>query len=410
MFNWFKKRAKPLPKVSAYYFDSLYAALNDSNPTVMYCENLIANSIASLPLEMYFRRNDGSSIIAFFHPKYYIITKRPNLNETYSVFYSALVRHLIRYGNAYIYKITDEEGNLSQLVLLDPTAVTIKLDGLRKIYLVAGETYTDEDILHIPSGYGYDGVRGKSVLEYARQSIQNSNKLSLYTANFYDNNILTRVKVTIGKENVTEEEIIDISDFYSHLGSKLNAGKPIVEFNGNKVDAFKLSGDVNELIPSREFEERAICQFFGVPYELISMSKQGINYEQVNLIFKNSCLIQYTDRIEQYLERLFTEYEQERYFLEFDYNEFLRPDAKTRNDILSTNLKLGIITTNEARKQLNLPALPDDMAGDVPIRDGVGPITDEVIEAYAAGARLKLEQLKKIQEEGADTISDNKSK
>ena len=409
MFNWFKKRATQLPRIAYYYVDSLYAALNDSNPTVMFCENLIANSIASLPLELYFRRNDGSAIIAFFHPKYRIITKRPNLNETYSVFYSALVRHLIRYGNAFVFKVTNDDGELSQLILLDPTTVTIRLEGLQKIYFVGGQAYTDADILHIPSGYGYDGVRGKSIIEYARQSIQNSNKLALYTSNFYDNNILTRVKVTIGKENVSYEDIIDIADFYSHLGSKLNSGKPIIEFNGNKVESFKLSGDVNELMPAREFEEGAICQFFGVPYELLSMNKQGINYEQVNLIFKNSCLIQYTDRIEQYFEKLLTEYEQERYFLEFDYNEFLRPDAKTRNEILTTNLKLGIITTNEARKQINLPALGEELAGDVPIRDGVGPLTDDVIEAYAAGARLKLEELKKIQE-GADSVSDNKSK
>lgn len=395
IFSIFKKEKREIPRKLTYTNYSLYDALNDSNPTVIFCENLIANAISSLPIYLYKQKVNGR-LKAVNHPSYRLTTRKPNLNEPVSVFYSTMIKHLLRHGNAYIYKLLDSNGEISQLILLNPVNVIIKMNGLLKSYEIDGKTYSNKEIIHIPSLYGYNGVKAKSVLDYAKESINNSNKMTSYISAYYDNNINSRIKVKIAKQDVSAEEIQEIGDFYSNAGSKLNSGKPLVEYDGNTVEGFNLPNNgIDEVSSSREYEERAICEFYNVPYALLKNQNGYGSFEEFNLFFKNNCLTQYTDRIEQYFAfGLLSEYEQEQYYFEFDYNELLRPDTKTRMDILDTQLKNGMLSVDEAREEVNRDSLEDTVAGSTHFMFGA-PLRADVIEAWGAGAKIKAMQLEK---------------
>lgn len=391
---------------------SLYGSLNDNNPTVIFCENLIANVVSNLPLALYFR-GDKSRFRAYKHPAYRVVKSEPNRNEPPTVFYSTLVKHLIRKGNAYVFKVRDNAGSISQLILLNPDRVTVKMTGYQKTFSVNGEIYTTEDIIHIPSMYGYDGVKGKSILDYARGLLDSSGKMDQYLAEYFDNTINTKIKVSLNETDIDiddKDQVQEVMDFYSHMGSKTNSGKPIVEYGKIKVEPINLpsNGDA-ELTKNREFNERAICELFNVPYAILKNQNAYGSFEQFNLFFLRTCISQYTSRIEEYFSYgLLSAYERERYYFEYSYEEMLRPDTNTRTEIYHRMMSDGILCINEIRERENLDALEDEVAGTTHFLNGQ-PLREDVIEAWGAGAKLKAMQLEKLANDPAAN-QDNKSK
>lgn len=400
----------PLQRLGA--ISSLYGSLNDTNPTVVFCENLISNVVSNLPLVLYFRSNSGR-VKAYSNPAYRIAKSEPNRNEPPSVFYSTLVKQLIRKGNAYIYKVRDTRGVLSQLILLDPSRVVVNMQNYQKTFNIEGQHYTQDDIIHIPSMYGYDGVKGKSVLDYARSIIDSSNKMDEYLSDYFDNTINTKLKVSLNETDIdleNKEQVQEVMDFYSHMGSKTNSGKPIVEYAKMKVEALNLpsNGDA-ELTKNREFNERAICEIFNVPYAILKNENAYGSFEQFNLFFLRTCISQYTSRIEEYFSYgILSSYERERYYFEYNYEEMLRPDTNTRTEIYHRMMGDGILNINEVRERENLDALADEVAGTTHFLNGQ-PLRADVIEAWGAGAKIKALQLEKLASD-PNANQDNKGK
>lgn len=368
--------------------------LNKNNPTVVFCENLIANTIATLPFVLY--RQIGKDIYeAYDHPVAKIL-KNPNLNETASVFFGSLVRQLLA-GNAYIRKIYAGK-NISQLIILDNKKVTIETDGYLKKYFYDGVQLSDYEIIHIPGAYGYDGIKGKAVVDFAQSAVQASDILNLYTKNYYENMVLSKLKVSLNKsnyKNLTNEDIKTIADMYTAAMTEENIGKPVIEFDNIEVTPFDLkSSATDEHIKARSYLDRLICQVYGVPYSLLEESNKYNSYEQFNLFFRSHTLTQYTDRIEQYLTLgLLTEIEREQLFIQCDYSELLKPDSEAKNKLTLDNFKNGILTLNEARRELGLSPAKGAIAGNTHIMNGFGVLTDDVINAWAAGAKTKQAML-----------------
>lgn len=377
--------------------------LNKNNPTVVFCENLIANTIATLPFVLY--RHVGRDVYEAYDHNIAKILKNPNLNETASVFFGSLVRQLLA-GNAFIRKIYSGK-ELSQLIILDNKKVTIETAGYLKIYYYNVEKLNDYEIIHIPGAYGYDGVKGKAVVEFAQTAIQASDILNLYTKNYYENMVLSKLKVSLNKsnyKNLTNEDIKAIADMYTAAMTEENIGKPVVEFDNIEVTPFDLkSSATDEHIKARAYLDRLICQVYGVPYSLLEESNKYNSYEQFNLFFRSHTLTQYTDRIEQYLTvGLLTDVEREQLFIQCDYSELLKPDSEAKNKLTLDNFKNGILTLNEARRELGLPPAKGQITGNTHIMNGFGVLSDDVISAWAAGAKTKQAEL--------DAKIDNKAK
>jgi len=365
--------------------------INKDNPTVIFCENLIANTIATLPFYLY-RRFGKNVYLAFDHPAYKVAVKRPNYNEPPSVFYASLVRQILS-GNAYI-KIVRDRGAISQMILLDNKKVTIETQGYLKRYFYNGAEIQRDDIIHIPSNYGYDGVKGKAVIDFAQSTIQASDILNLYTKNYYQNMVLSKLKVSLNESNytdLTDEQIKAFADMYTAAMTEENIGKPVIEFDNIKVTPFDLkSNATDEHIKARSYLDRLICQIYGVPYSLLEESNKYNSYEQFNLFFRSHTLTQYTDRIEQYLTTgLLNETEQDTLYFQCDYSELLKPDSESKNKLTIENFKNGLITLNEARSELGLPPAQGEVTGNTHIMLGFGVLTDDVINAWAAGAKTK---------------------
>ncbi|MEM4260543.1 MAG: phage portal protein [Candidatus Woesearchaeota archaeon] len=390
--NLFNKRSKNI-SIPFDYFNTLqvYSGLDESNNVVVFCSQLIKNVVSSLPIILYYKGKDGEKRIAGWHNLYRIVKYKPNIYEPSVSFYSLLVSDLIKYGNTFIYKVKDTNGNISQLIRIDPEIVKIKVSNFNKYFEIGGKEYTIQDIVHIPASLGYDGVQGKGVLEYAKNTIATSNEVQNFLRFIFNNSFFSKLKLNLNDSdyrNLDINKIKEILDFFSYLFSGQNLGKPLTEFKGVRIETIEHKNNTDELYKNREFLDRQICNFFNVPYELLSGQNKYNSVEQFNQFFIQTCLNQYTDRIAQYFNQfLLTELEQQNYFFEFEFTELLTTDVEKYSNMLINQLKNGIISINEARQKLNMNKI-DNNAANTNFIIGVGIVKDDVFESWGAKSKM----------------------
>ena len=394
LFKKKEKRSIQIP-TEILKLNNLWSGLNETNNVVVFCTQLISNIVSSLPLILYTRDNKGNKKIAGWHDLYRVVKYRPNLNEPSSVFYSLIVQDLILKGNCFIYKIKTNN-KISQLVRIDPSIVKIETRGFEKVFRIKDRVYTQNDIVHIPSSLGYDGVEGKGVLKYAQESIMTSNQMQNFLRFVFDNGFLSKLKLNLNEsdyKNLDTAKVRELLDFFSYLLSGANLGKPIIEYAGIKMESLKTENNTDELYKNREFVDKQICNYFNVPYQLLVGENKYNSFEQFNQFFITTCLNQYTDRIAEYFTYfLLPENEAGVYFFEFDYAELLSTDIKSLSNMTIEQVKNGIISINEARQKLNYNALNINSA-DTNFIVGIGLVRDDVFESWGSTSKLKQKKL-----------------
>ena len=232
-----EKRAAPPPPSGGIVASSGFGFSDiRKNTTLTACVNVVANSIAILPLNLYFRQNDGSRVRAYSHPAYTLLRRRPNTAESPTLFLAKLVRHIKEKGNAYVF-MNEEGGKVVSLHLLNPEHVVEKYEGLKTFYQYAGQTYDSRQVIHIPSLITDDHGKGYADVDLARTAVLLGNQFVTYALNAFGSGLNTKLLVDITKEikeqGMDEEAAAKyartLSDYIArHYAGAENAGKPLV--------------------------------------------------------------------------------------------------------------------------------------------------------------------------------------
>lgn len=74
------------------------------NLTVMSCVNVIAQTVAQLPLLVYSKTSDGGRVRMDSHPLYRILDRQPNDRMVAFTLREVLQAHLLTWGNAYAWR------------------------------------------------------------------------------------------------------------------------------------------------------------------------------------------------------------------------------------------------------------------------------------------------------------------
>jgi len=387
-FNIFQKRSK---KTLELPFSILQKALQydnlniKNNSTIIFCTNLISNLISTLPFSIYYENEKGNKIEAKYHNAYKLI-QRPNVNETWTIFINAIIRDIIFSGNAFIYKIINKN-EISQLVRIPPKNVEVKLNGLEKQYYIKNSQtlLTDKNIIHIPSFFNYTIAGGQSIVDYAKEYILTSATMQQYINYFYNNSPFSRYKIDFNNSefrDLSKDKISEFTDFFTYLASQANAGKPLVEYKGVKIvpTDFK-DADISSLRENKTEVEKDIATLMGVPFALINADASKYQDLSMNFlkIFISTTLSAYTDRIASVFKySLLNENEYDNYNFEFDYSELLKGNQKEFVDSVTNLQKNGIITINEARKELGWNTTTE-IGSDKHIVNGVG-VLENIIQ------------------------------
>jgi len=385
-------------------FGTNWSRALEQNPSVFSCEQLISNAIASLPVDLLFKKNDGSRVKAYTHPMYNVLKREPNTEEVPQVFYGRLVRHLLR-GNAFLRPIRDRQGRVIEIFLLDPATVSVERnDSGKKIFKQGKNEYSSKEILHIP-GVGYDGVRGYSPLEFAKSTLETASNIEAYAARAFEGRIGSRALVDISSmypDGATDDDIREMAAYLrNNYSGEENEGKPLILWDGMKVNSIEATDNrESQLLENRQYQNKIIAQIYQVPLFLLGEGENKYNSQEAqNINFLQYTLLPWIRIIEQYLGMLLDSYERERHSVSFNTAGFLRGDHKSRMEAYVKGIQSGIYSVDEVRNLENLTALPE--SGEVHfIPANLMPLNNETIGAYMASAKLKAQSLIGKESEG----------
>jgi HK97 family phage portal protein len=322
--------------------------------------NVLAHSVASIPLVVYRRLNNDGKERAREHPAYALLHDQPNAWMT-----SFRWRHLamvqsILWGNHYS-QILPGPGGIGQLVPLDPslTRVVEQLADGRLLYLTRYRSergYGEEvrllqdEVLHI-RGFSIDGMSGIPLTKSARQAMglalaaEKHGSMFLKKGSRFNGVLSTDAKMdpAVRKENERAWQA-------QRGGPDGSGGTPVLD-GGLKFTPISANNRESQWIESRTFQVEELLRFLGVPGVLCGYADKTATYasaEQFFLSFVTHTVSPWTVNFSQELNSsVITGGAQ--YYADFILEGLLRGDIATRYKAHQIAIQTGWKTRNEAR-------------------------------------------------------------
>ena len=300
----------------------------------------------------------------------------PNPNMTWFQFAEMMTHYAITWGNGVAIIDRSPSGMPVALWPLNPSQVSIDLDddGSKVFHFKArykGEkdaTYKDYEVLHI-AGFGFDGIQGCSVVQYARDSLGLGIAIERFGAGFFGNNAVPGfviehpASVTLQGKNRIIDEIESVAS-----GSD-RARTGVVLDEGMKYKQVGVPPEDGQFLQSRQFQVREIARWLGVPPHML-YDLDNANFSTVegqSLEFLTFTLAPWLQRWVQELRRkLLTVQERESNSHDFrvDTANLVMLDTNTKWDVYSKGRNLGYWTLNDIAKKERDKKLPSDV-GDI---------------------------------------------
>jgi HK97 family phage portal protein len=339
---------------------------------VWACVNLLAGTIASLPLMVYRTDAQGRRTVARDHRLYRVLHDSPNYDQTAVDFWEFIGSSLELWGNAYA-RIERSDGQVIGLFPIAPQLVTVRRRAngtLEYRWSEDGKSYveTDQTMLHI-RGFGGNPLGGMSTLHFGRQSFGLARAVDRSAAATFKNGMRPSVQISFTGWLTPEQRAIAEKQLADRYIGAMNSGRPFIAEGGAKAEALSMNPEDAQMLESRRFSIEEICRIYGVPPHMVGHTEKstswGTGLEQQTLAFQKFTLARRTSRIEQALEKqLLTPQERAAGItIEFNMEGLLRGDSAGRATFYQTMTQIGAMTINEVRALENLPEVE---GGDVP--------------------------------------------
>jgi len=336
---------------------------------VYACVRALADAAASLPLLTYARQQEGRKRLEPTERVAELLT-RPSPNMTQSALIGQIVAHLNQFGNAYVGKFRDENGDVAQLACMQPDRVRPELRAGMPFFEVTGikgekSTHSAQDIVHIKA-LTTDGILGLSPIKQAQIALGLSGQLAEHAAYFFANDARPSGVLKVKRYAGTDTEDIDkLTKGFNeqHKGVK-NAHKIAVIGGDADFVPFSIPLDDAQFLEQRKLSATEVARIFRVPPWVIGAeSGESMTYSNVEsqaMQFVTYSLRPWLVQIEQALSGdpdLFLPHQ----YCEFLLDALLRADSKTRSEVYTRALDpiTGWMTRAEVRERENLEPEPD---------------------------------------------------
>lgn len=336
------------------------------------CVNLLAGTIASLPLMVYRTDGSGNRVLAKDHPLYWVLHDSPNYDQTALDFWEGGQAALELRGNMH----ARIERSGSRIVALHPLVdpvVRRQADGaLRYRWAENGKSWDEpqENVFHV-RGFGGSPMGGMSTLAYGRHVFGLSLAINGAAQTTFANGVRPSLILTPPSDRTLPgdtRERVEKALQEKHAGA-MNAGRPMLLEGGLTPHQVSFSPEDAQMLESRSFSVEEICRFFEVPPHMIGHTEKstswGTGLEEQTLRFQKFTLRRRLKRIEQaIMKQLLTPADRVAgIVVEFNLEGLLRADSKGRSDFYRTMTQIGAMTINEVRGLENLPPVA---GGEVP--------------------------------------------
>ena len=323
-------------------------------PAVIACIRVIAESVGSLPLQLYRSDANGAKVLATDHPLYRILRYRPNDEQTSLELREQLVMLYLLYGDAYCELVRDGSGNITDMMPLHPSRMKTErlTDGtLRYIYREPNgrqTIYSQRQLWHLRMPT-LDGVHGLSLPQLVRDAIAHARAIESYGLTYFSNN--ARPGVVLQSDNPIPT---DAAERMREQWERLHRGpdrahRTAVLPNGLKVHELGGSNESSQFVEASKQAVITICRAFRVPPHLVQ-SLDGAtfsNIEHQSREFLTYTLLPHLRRIEDSVARDLID--DPTLYAEHDVHALMRGDSAARAAWYQQALNSGIMSINEVR-------------------------------------------------------------
>lgn len=340
-----------------------------SCPAVYASVGLLADTVGTIPLEMFERSGDARRR-AIDNPLYELVHTAPNGWQTSVEWRQEGMFHLGTHGNAYSRIVW---GPTSPLALepIHPSRMRPfrrTSGGIAYQYQPlngASQILMPDEVLHLRRRpFDRDGIAGRSPITENRELVGLAIAASAFLARFFANNAMPKkgIKAPAG---MTPETIKTLREAWEkeHIGLE-NAHRLAFFYGGMEpVDLGQTNEDGQILELYRTLVSDIASKIYGIPPHMIGETDRstswGTGIEQQSIGFITYFVRPWFVTWEQALNRaLLSVDSRKRYFFEFNADGLLRGDFKTRVEGYALMIQWGLMSPNEVRRLMNLPALP----------------------------------------------------
>jgi HK97 family phage portal protein len=334
---------------------------------VFACVNLLARTVATLPLKIYKRQGRGIDE-AKAHALYDLIKYEPNPEMSSTSWRMAMESCRSLYNNAYSEVTWGTDGRPSGIWPIHPSDVEMGRTNGTIYYRVKAKVDEEgkeikperilmgNEMLHL-RGLSFTGLAGVSSLDVWRDTIGLAQALDTNAAKFFGNG--SRLGLILshpGKLGVEARDFLkaQIKDQYEGVD---NAFRSMVLQEGMKVESPRSANNESQMDESRQRQAKEICAIFGVPPNKVGILDNipRANVEEANRDFAINTLRPIVEGWEAEMNRsLLLKRERRNYFIEFDLKGLERGSLKDRSAFYASARQWGYLSANEIRGLENL--------------------------------------------------------
>jgi HK97 family phage portal protein len=341
----------PTPAQAAYLDGGIpittQAALR--HPAVFACIRLIADVIASLPIDAH----DPNGIEITPLPSK---LEKPSAYAWMSEWMWQVVASLLTNGNAIgLYGAFDWRAFPLQVDLINPDTAHIEKNGETglKQFRIGQKILTEDQVWHLPGPQLPGELAGLSPLHYAARTICMGLEAEKFGRDFYTNGITPTATLETDQQ-VNADQALEIKQ---RVKDSMASRDMVVLGAGMRLNPWQMTAQESQVIESLTANAVAVCQIFGVPPEMIGIAhpgKQSLTYanrEQRAQDFLNNAINPWLVRIERSLSAWFPRGT----YVKFNTGGLLRSDLLTRYQAYELGIQNNFVLPSEARALEDMP-------------------------------------------------------
>ena len=283
-----------------------------------------------------------------------MFTNRVNKKYTTPVWMDRAINHLHLRGNHYAIPVRNQLGQCVEMILVNPDEVEVFEDQGDVYYKIRGDEklHRSENFIHVP--HLGNGVVGKSTIGYAKDDLGLEMSRRDYGSDMY---------ATGGRppgllkpsQYLTDPQRSEAEAAWTRAKKK---GGDVVMPSGFDYQVLSFNPQEVEFLQAGNFSLGTVSRWFGVPRHKL-YDPEGISYnsnEHAAIEFLSDTMAPILTKFEyEYSSKIFQLPREQKMYLEFDMNAYVRPDTTTRYEAYAKGIHAGVLQPKEARDRENLP-------------------------------------------------------
>lgn len=315
---------------------------------------IMTNSFGMVPMALY--RKDGDARVAVTDEVLDAVVKqRPNPNMSPFVLHKTVMSNAFWHGVGYVWNRRNERGQIIERIPLPSECVSVRKDPDTGAYWydcsVDGlhRTFASYE-LSILLFESYDGIRGRGILQMARETIATDAMAQRYNKKFYQNGsrLSGIVEIDADAKQDTRKKVRD--EFRSYVTD--DAFSVAVLDHGMKYTPLGISQADAQYIESRQFSVEEAARFTGIPKYMLQVGKEAYNSNaQQRIDWVTDCLLPHLTQWEQEntYKALTTSQRKRGWYFRCNVAVLLRADPKTRADFYGRMAEIAGLCPDEYR-------------------------------------------------------------